>query len=68
MRITTSHYDVGGIVIDNHGHPPPKATVEGAEQADAILLAPSASEMVLASKAAGARRPAVAAQTFQIIQ
>lgn len=38
MRITTSHYDVGGIAIDNHGHPLPKATVEGCEQADAILF------------------------------
>ncbi len=25
MRITTSRYDVGGIVIDNHGHPLPKS-------------------------------------------
>ncbi|APY39827.1 3-isopropylmalate dehydrogenase [Salmonella enterica subsp. enterica serovar Enteritidis] len=38
MRITTSHYDVGGIAIDNHGHPLPKTTVEGCEQADAILF------------------------------
>lgn len=38
MRITTNHYDVGGIAIDNHGHPLPKATVEGCEQADAILF------------------------------
>ncbi|MGS9174646.1 isocitrate/isopropylmalate family dehydrogenase, partial [Salmonella enterica subsp. enterica serovar Infantis] len=37
-RITTSRYDVGGIAIDNHGHPRPKATVEGCEQADAILF------------------------------
>lgn len=38
MRITTSRYDVGGIAIDNHGHPLPKATVEGCEQADAVLF------------------------------
>ena len=31
MKITTSHYDVGGIAIDNHGTPLPKATVEGCE-------------------------------------
>ena len=28
MRITTSHYDVGGAAIDNHGQPLPPATVE----------------------------------------
>ncbi|WP_459610192.1 isocitrate/isopropylmalate family dehydrogenase, partial [Enterobacter asburiae] len=38
LRITTSHYDVGGAAIDNHGHPLPPATVEGCEQADAILF------------------------------
>lgn len=38
MRITTSHYDVGGAAIDNHGQPLPPATVEGCEQADAILF------------------------------
>lgn len=38
MRITTSHYDVGGIAIDRHGNPLPQATVEGCEQADAILF------------------------------
>ncbi|SUX59361.1 3-isopropylmalate dehydrogenase [Citrobacter amalonaticus] len=38
MRITTSHYDVGGAAIDNHGQPLPKATVEGCEQADAVLF------------------------------
>lgn len=37
MRITTSHYDVGAA-IDNHGQPLPPATVEGCEQADAILF------------------------------
>lgn len=39
MRITTSHYDVGGAAIDNHGQPLPPATVEGCEQADAVLFA-----------------------------
>ncbi len=38
MHITTSHYDVGGIAIDRHGNPLPQATVEGCEQADAILF------------------------------
>jgi len=38
MRITTSHYDVGGIAIDRHGNPLPQATVAGCEQADAILF------------------------------
>ena len=38
MRTTTSHYDVGGAAIDNHGQPLPPATVEGCEQADAVLF------------------------------
>lgn len=38
MKITTSHHDVGGIAIDNHGTPLPKATVEGCENADAVLF------------------------------
>jgi len=38
LRITTSHYDVGGIAIDRHGNPLPQATVAGCEQADAILF------------------------------
>lgn len=38
MKISTSHYDVGGIAIDNHGTPLPKATVEGCENADAVLF------------------------------
>ncbi|WIF24791.1 isocitrate/isopropylmalate family dehydrogenase [Enterobacter hormaechei] len=37
MKITTSHYDVGGIAIDNHGTPCRKGTVEG-ENADAVLF------------------------------
>ncbi|MTD41035.1 3-isopropylmalate dehydrogenase [Erwinia sp. CPCC 100877] len=38
MRITTSEYDVGGIAIDRHGTPLPATTVEGCEQADAVLF------------------------------
>ncbi|QHM69759.1 3-isopropylmalate dehydrogenase [Mixta intestinalis] len=38
MRITTSEYDVGGIAIDRHGEPLPAATVNGCEQANAILF------------------------------
>ncbi len=38
MRITTSEYDVGGAAIDRQGMPLPAATVEGCEQADAILF------------------------------
>ena len=45
MRITTSHYDVGGAAIDNHGQPLPPATVEGCEQADAVLFGSVRSEM-----------------------
>ncbi len=70
MRITTSRCDVGGIAIDNHGHPPPKATVEGqCEQADAILFGPSAAPKWenLPRKASAPERgaSAAAAQTFQ---
>ncbi|EAB8791659.1 3-isopropylmalate dehydrogenase, partial [Salmonella enterica subsp. enterica] len=35
LTITTSEYDVGGIAIDNHGHPLPPATLKGCGQADA---------------------------------
>ncbi|MGG5798645.1 3-isopropylmalate dehydrogenase [Edwardsiella tarda] len=38
LRITTSEYDIGGIAIDRHGTPLPKATLHGCEQADAILF------------------------------
>ncbi|EPF20795.1 3-isopropylmalate dehydrogenase [Cedecea davisae] len=38
IRITTSTHDVGGAAIDRHGSPLPQATVEGCEQADAILF------------------------------
>lgn len=33
-----SHADIGGIAIDNHGNPFPRATEEAALKADAILL------------------------------
>ena len=36
--LTFSHYDVGGCAIDKHGQALPKATIEGCEQADAILF------------------------------
>jgi len=32
------HYDVGGCAIDNHGTALPQSTIEGCEQADAILF------------------------------
>ena len=38
FSINTKHYDVGGCAIDNHGEALPKSTVEGCEQADAILF------------------------------
>ncbi|WP_312744277.1 3-isopropylmalate dehydrogenase [Cedecea neteri] len=38
IRISTSSYDVGGAAIDRHGSPLPQATVDGCEQADAILF------------------------------
>mgnify|MGYP005984926851 CR=1 FL=1 len=38
MRITTSEYDVGGAAIDRQGTPLPAGTIEGCEQADAILF------------------------------
>jgi 3-isopropylmalate dehydrogenase len=37
-RFELSHADVGGIAIDNHGHPLPQATVEICQAADAILF------------------------------
>lgn len=36
--LTFQHYDVGGCAIDNHGTALPQATIEGCEQADAILF------------------------------
>lgn len=38
FSLTLNDYDVGGCAIDNHGEALPKATVEGCEQADAILF------------------------------
>ncbi|MDG1731795.1 MAG: 3-isopropylmalate dehydrogenase [Thalassotalea sp.] len=38
FEITTKSYDVGGLAIDNHGQALPQATLEGCEQADAILF------------------------------
>ncbi|XPE40767.1 isocitrate/isopropylmalate family dehydrogenase [Shigella flexneri] len=55
MRITTSHYDVGGAAIDNHGQPLPPATVEGCEQ-----LIPSVGS-VAARKGRTCRQPAARA-------
>lgn len=38
LRFTLNDYDVGGIAIDNHGHALPKDTLEGCENANAILF------------------------------
>ena len=38
LSFSLSDYDVGGCAIDNHGHALPKETLEGCEQADAILF------------------------------
>ncbi|CNE70806.1 3-isopropylmalate dehydrogenase [Yersinia nurmii] len=38
MRISTSVYDVGGAAIDRQGCPLPTTTINGCEQADAILF------------------------------
>lgn len=38
MRISTSVYDIGGAAIDRQGCPLPTATINGCEQADAILF------------------------------
>ena len=64
MRITTSQYDVGGIAIDRQGMPLPQATVDGCEQADAILFRIRRRPEVgtsAAGRTAGARRAAAAA-------
>ncbi len=37
-RFEISYADIGGIAIDNHGEPFPKATEDAAKAADAILL------------------------------
>lgn len=36
--LTFNHYDVGGAAIDNQGEALPQSTIEGCEQADAILF------------------------------
>ncbi len=38
FEITSTHYDVGGCAIDNHGEALPVSTIKGCEQADAILF------------------------------
>ncbi|AJI94075.1 3-isopropylmalate dehydrogenase [Yersinia ruckeri] len=38
MRISTSVYDIGGAAIDRQGCPLPTTTINGCEQADAILF------------------------------
>jgi 3-isopropylmalate dehydrogenase len=38
FNLNMSRYDVGGCAIDNHGQALPISTIEGCEQADAILF------------------------------
>ena len=38
ITINTKEYDVGGAAIDKHGEPLPQATVQGCEEADAVLF------------------------------
>lgn len=38
IQLTYKEHDVGGIAIDRHGTPLPADTIEGCEQADAILF------------------------------
>lgn len=38
FELTLNHFDVGGIAIDNHNTALPKSTIEGCEQADAVLF------------------------------
>ncbi|WP_318507461.1 3-isopropylmalate dehydrogenase [Photobacterium leiognathi] len=38
LTFDRTEYDVGGIAIDNHGSPLPKATLKGCEEADAVLF------------------------------
>ena len=38
LQLEYSHFDVGGIAIDNHGTPLPAATLAGCEAADAVLF------------------------------
>ncbi|GAB5379242.1 MAG: 3-isopropylmalate dehydrogenase [Aliiglaciecola sp.] len=38
LSFSLNEFDVGGCAIDNHGHALPEYTLEGCEQADAILF------------------------------
>ncbi|MBE2895974.1 3-isopropylmalate dehydrogenase [Pasteurellaceae bacterium HPA106] len=38
VRFNLSHYDVGGVAIDNHGCALPQVTIDGCEQAQAVLF------------------------------
>lgn len=38
IELNTQEYDVGGAAIDNHGNALPNETMQGCEQADAILF------------------------------
>ncbi|MGO1617229.1 MAG: 3-isopropylmalate dehydrogenase [Oceanisphaera sp.] len=38
FTLELSHFDVGGVAIDNHGTPLPAATLAGCEAADAVLF------------------------------
>ncbi|TKB47183.1 3-isopropylmalate dehydrogenase [Thalassotalea mangrovi] len=38
LDLTLNHYDVGGCAIDLHGKALPDATIQGCEQADAVLF------------------------------
>ena len=38
MTLNLSSYDIGGIAIDRHGDPLPRATIEACRMADAVLL------------------------------
>ncbi|WP_060989980.1 3-isopropylmalate dehydrogenase [Photobacterium leiognathi] len=38
LTFARTEYDVGGIAIDNHGSPLPDATLQGCEEADAVLF------------------------------
>lgn len=38
FKLNYRRFDVGGIAIDNHGEPLPASTLQGCEQADAILF------------------------------
>jgi 3-isopropylmalate dehydrogenase len=38
ISFSREEYDVGGIAIDNHGCPLPEETIQGCEEADAVLF------------------------------